>query len=86
MFDLLLVTLTLTSPFLIIVLFRHYFKYKTQVNQTLAQLKTQVDNDTLLRSQTSMQESIAGMAQRIIILEKIVTDKNIDLDYEIKQL
>jgi hypothetical protein len=32
MFELFLVVLTLTSPILIIIFIRHYFKYKSQIN------------------------------------------------------
>jgi uncharacterized Rossmann fold enzyme len=82
MFELLLVVLTLTSPILIIIFVRHYFKYKSQVNQKILALQKECDNDVVV----TMQKTLDILLKRVIVLEMIVTDSNIDLSREINQL
>jgi uncharacterized Rossmann fold enzyme len=82
MFELFLVVLTLTSPILIIIIVRHYFKYKSQINQKILALQKECDNDVVV----TMQKTLDILLKRVIVLERIVTDSNIDLSSEINQL
>lgn len=82
MFELLLVMLALTSPILIIILVRHYFNYKSEVNQKILALQKDSDTEAVI----TMQQKVDGLVARVIVLEKIVTDSKFDLGQEISQL
>ena len=82
MFELFLVMMALTSPILIIIFVRHYFNYKSQVNQKLLVLQKKCDTDAV----ATMQKKLDILVKRVIVLETIVTDSNIDLSHEINQL
>jgi len=78
MFELFLVMMALTSPILIIILVRHYFNYKSGVNQKILALKKESDTDAVI----SMQQ-VDVLIKRVIVLEIIITDGNFDLSHEI---
>ncbi len=82
MFDLFLVMMALTSPVLVIMFVRNYFKYKSEVNEKL--LVLQKENDDLTAVAT--QKKLDILVERVIVLEKIVTNGNVDLQQEINQL
>lgn len=82
MFELFLVVMTFTSPLLIIIFVRNYFKYKSEVNQTLLTLQNEGDTNAVI----TMQKTIDLLLKRVIVLERIVTDSNTDLSREIYQL
>ncbi len=82
MFELFLVMMALTSPFLIAIFVRNYFNYKSEVNQKLLALQKESDANTTIANQKKLDILI----DRVIVLEKIVTNSNIDLSQEISQL
>lgn len=82
MFELFLVMMALTSPILITVFFRNYFNYKSEVNQKLLVLQKENDNNTAIATQKKLDILI----DRVIVLEKIVTNTSFDLSQEIGQL
>jgi hypothetical protein len=82
MFELFLVTMALTSPILVTIFVRNYFNYKSEVNQTLLVLQKECDSDAVV----TIQKTLDILVKRVIVLEKIVTDRNIDLRHEINQL
>jgi hypothetical protein len=82
MFELFLVTMALTSPILVVIFVRNYFNYKSEVNQTLLVLQKECDSDAVV----TIQKTLDILVKRVIVLEKIVTDRNIDLRHEINQL
>jgi len=82
MFELFLVMLALTSPILIIIFVRNYFKYKSEVNQKILALQKDSDTEAVI----TMQQKVDGLVARVIALEKIVTDSKFDLGQEINQL
>ena len=82
MFELFLVTMALTSPILVVIFVRNYFNYKSEVNQTLLVLQKECDSDAVV----TIQKTLGILVKRVIVLEKIVTDRNIDLRHEINQL
>jgi hypothetical protein len=81
-FELFLVTMALTSPILVVIFVRNYFNYKSEVNQTLLVLQKECDSDAVV----TIQKTLDILVKRVIVLEKIVTDRNIDLRHEINQL
>ncbi|MFT6990492.1 MAG: hypothetical protein ACJASL_002470 [Paraglaciecola sp.] len=82
MFELFLVMMALTSPILVIIFVRNYFNYKSEVNQKLLVLQKECDGDAVV----TMKKTLDILVKRVIILERIVTDSNIDLRHEINQL
>jgi hypothetical protein len=82
MFELFLVMLALTSPILIIILVRHYFNYKSEVNQKILALQKDSDTEAVIK----MQDRVEVLVARVIVLEKIVTDSKFDLGQQINQL
>jgi hypothetical protein len=82
MFELFLVMLALTSPILMIILVRHYFHYKSEVNQKILALQKESDTDAVI----TMQHRVEVLVARVIVLEKIVTESNVDLRHDINQL
>ncbi|MEH6384709.1 MAG: hypothetical protein V7780_08880 [Colwellia sp.] len=82
MFELFLVMMALTSPILITIFVRNYFNYKSEINQKLLALQKESDSNTAL----STKKTIDILIDRVIVLEKIVTNSNIDLSREINKL
>tara|TARA_B110000908_G_C10142429_1_gene397427 strand:- start:240 stop:488 length:249 start_codon:yes stop_codon:yes gene_type:complete len=82
MFELFLVMLALTSPILIIIFVRHYFHYKSEVNQKILALQKGSDTEAVI----TLQQKVEVLVERVIVLERIVTDNNFDLRHEINQL
>lgn len=82
MFELLLVTMVFSSPLVLLVIIKHYFAYKTTVQKELILLQQANGANTVL----AMQNKLAVLVERIIVLEKIVTNSNVDLSREIEQL
>ena len=82
MFELFLVMIALTSPILIIIFVRNYFNYKSEVNQKILVLQKASDTNAVI----TMQERVELLVERVIVLEKIVTDNKFDLRNEINQL
>jgi hypothetical protein len=82
MFELFLVMMALTSPFLITIFVRNYFNYKSEVNQKLLALQKESDTNTTIATKKKLDILI----DRVIVLEKIVTNSNIDLNQEISKL
>ena len=82
MFELFLVMIALTSPILIIIFVRNYFNYKSEVNQKILALQKDSDTNAVI----TMQERVDLLVERVIVLEKIVTDSKFDLGQKINQL
>ena len=82
MVELFLVMIVLSSPILITIFVRNYFKYKSEVNQKLLTLQT--ENDSFAAEAT--QKKLGILIDRVIVLERIITNRNIDLSQEINQL
>ncbi|MBA6231966.1 MULTISPECIES: hypothetical protein [unclassified Colwellia] len=82
MFELFLVLMTLSSPILLIMFVRNYFMYKSEMNQKLLVLQKDRESHTIIATQ----QRLDILVNRLIVLEKIVTNSNIDLSQEIAQL
>lgn len=82
MFELFLVMMVLSSPILITIFVRNYFNYKSESNQKLLALQKNSDSNTVIATQKKL-DILVG---RVIVLEKIITNSNIDLSHEIAQL
>lgn len=82
MFELFLVLMTLSSPILLIMFVRNYFNYKSEINQKLFVLQKDSESHTIIATQ----QRLDVLVDRVIVLEKIVTNCNIGLSQEIAQL
>ena len=82
MFELFLVMMVLSSPLLITIFVRNYFNYKSECNQKLLALQKESENLTVI----TIQKKLDILVGRVIVLEKIITNSNIDLSNEIAEL
>lgn len=82
MFDLLLVILTFSSPILIGIFISKYFKYKSELNNQLQQLRKEIDGKNV----DELQNEVELLKERTEILERIVTDSKFDLDQKISKI
>ena len=82
MFNLLLVILTFSSPILIGIFISKYFKYKSELNGQLQQLRKEIDD----KNTVELQKEIESLRERTEVLERIVTDSRFDLDQNISKL
>jgi hypothetical protein len=79
MFELFLILMTLSSPILLIMFVRNYFSYKSEINQKLLVLQKSNESLTIIATQ----QRLDILVNRLIVLEKIVINSNIDLSQEI---
>jgi hypothetical protein len=82
MFNLLLVILTFSSPILISIFISKYFKYKSELNDQLQQLRKEIDG----KNTVELQKEVELLRDRTEVLERIVTDSKFDLDQKISKL
>ncbi len=82
MFNLLLVILTFSSPILIGIFISKYFKYKSEMNKQLQDLRKEIDG----KNTVELQKEVELLRERTEILERIVTDSKFDLDQKISKL
>jgi hypothetical protein len=82
MFNLLLVILTFSSPILIGIFISKYFKYKSELNDQLHQLRKEIDG----KNTVELQKEVELLKERAEVLERIVTDSKFDLDQKISKL
>ena len=82
MFNLLLVILTFSSPILIGIFISKYFKYKSELNGQLQQLRKEIDG----KNTVELQKEVESLRERTEVLERIVTDSRFDLDQNIAKL
>jgi hypothetical protein len=82
MFDLLLVILTFSSPILIGIFISKYFKYKSELNIQLQQLRKEIDGKNI----DELQKEVELLKERTEVLERIVTDSKFDLDQKISKI
>ena len=73
MFELFLVMIVLSSPLLITIFVRNYFNYKLESNQKLLLLQKKSESLTVIETQ----KKLDILVDRVIVLEKIITNKNI---------
>jgi hypothetical protein len=82
MFDLLLVILTFSSPILIGIFISKYFRYKSELNNQLQQLRKEIDGKNI----DELQKEVGLLKERTEVLERIVTDSKFDLDQKISKI
>ena len=81
MFNLLLVILTFSSPILIGIFISKYFKYKSEMNNQLQELRKEIDG----KNTVELQKEVELLRERTEVLERIVTDSKFDLDQKISK-
>ena len=69
-------------PISMIVFISEYFKYKRATNDKLGKLKQELES----KSTEEMEEEIASLKERVIVLESIVTDRSYEIERKISNL
>ena len=82
MFELFLVMIALSSPILLARFVRHYFKYKAVLDHKFSVLRKENDCEAGRMSQKSLE----NLVERVIVLERIITERNSSLRLEIEDL
>ncbi|WP_273049417.1 hypothetical protein [Pseudoalteromonas sp.] len=82
MFELFLIIMIFLSPFLLLVLIKNYFSYKAIAKEKSLLLQDENQKNTIV----TMQKKLDFLVERVIVLEELATNKNIDLSQKIAQL
>ncbi|KDC53337.1 hypothetical protein [Pseudoalteromonas fuliginea] len=82
MFELFLIIMIFLSPFLLLVLIKNYFTYKTTTKEKSLLLQDKNQKNTIVM----LQRKLDVLVERVIVLEELAINKNIDLSQQIAQL
>ena len=82
MFELFLIIMIFLSPFLLLVLIKNYFTYKTTTKEKSLLLQDKNQKNTIIM----LQRKLDVLVERVIVLEELAINKNIDLSQKIAQL
>ncbi|KAA1157197.1 MULTISPECIES: hypothetical protein [Pseudoalteromonas] len=82
MFELFLIIMIFLSPFLLLVLIKNYFTYKTTTKEKSLLLQDKNQKNTVVM----LQRKLDVLVERVIVLEELAINKNIDLSQKIAQL
>jgi cell division protein FtsB len=80
--ELALIVIAVSSPFLIAVFMKHYFSYKADAAQKLAEL----DLKAAASDNEALRKTVAELKARVEVLEAIVTDDGYSLRKKIANL
>jgi len=69
-------------PVSLIVFITEYFKYKRSTASQLDTLRKEID----LNSTKELQDEVVTLRERIVVLERIVTDSSYEVDRKIQSL
>jgi len=76
------VMMAVMVPVSLVVFITQYFQYKKSTEAKLSKLRKEVD----LNSTKELQDEVALLKERIVVLERIVTDNSYDVDRKIQSL
>ena len=76
------IMMAIMGPVIVLVFIIQYFKYKQSTNQHLRKLEKELaDNST-----DDLERELAQLKERVVVLERIVTDQNYELERKIGNL
>ncbi|MEH6480270.1 MULTISPECIES: hypothetical protein [Pseudoalteromonas] len=81
MLELFIVIIIFSSPFLIHIITKRYFSYKTTIMAAHAKFKG-LNNNKI----TKLEEQTAMLSKRVAVLEEIVTSRHFELSNKIAKL
>ncbi len=76
------VMMAVMLPVSLIVFITEYFKYKKSTDAQLGTLRKELE----LNSTKELQDEVVQLKERIVVLERIVTDNSYDVDRKIRSL
>ena len=82
MLELFIVIIIFSSPFLILIITKRYFSYKTTIMAAHAKFKGLNNNNKI----TKLEEQTAMLSKRVAVLEEIVTSRHFKLSNKIAKL
>lgn len=80
--ELFAVMMAIMVPVSLIVFITEYFKYKRSTSARIGDLKKQLNEN----STDALEQEIAALKERIVVLESIVTDRGYELGSKISNL
>ena len=81
-FELFAVMMAVMLPVSLIVFINQYFKYKSSVHKKLGALHDEISQ----QSTAELELEVAALKERIVVLERIVTDRGFELNSKISNL
>ncbi len=76
------VMMAVMLPVSLIVFITEYFKYKKSTESQIGKLRKEMD----LNSTKELQDEVARLKERVVVLERIVTDNSYEVERKIKSL
>lgn len=76
------IMMAVMGPVIVLVFIVEYFKYKKSTNQHLRKLEKELENN----STVEIEKELTLLKERVIVLERIVTDQNYELERKIRSL
>ena len=76
------VMMAIMLPVSLIVFITEYFKYKKNTQAQLGKLRKEMD----LNSTKELQDEVIQLKERVVVLERIVTDKSFEVERKIQSL
>lgn len=76
------IMMAVMGPVIVLVFIVEYFKYKKSTNQQLRKLEKELENN----STDEIGKELTLLKERVIVLERIVTDQNYELERKIRSL
>ncbi len=76
------VMMAIMLPVSLIVFITEYFKYKKNTQAQLGKLRKEVD----LNSTKELQDEVIQLKERVVVLERIVTDNSFEVERKIQSL
>jgi hypothetical protein len=76
------VMMAIMLPVSLIVFITEYFKYKKNTQAQLGKLRKEMD----LNSTKELQDEVIQLKERVVVLERIVTDNSFEVERKIQSL
>ncbi|MDB3898707.1 hypothetical protein N9329_04720 [Gammaproteobacteria bacterium] len=76
------IMMAIMLPVSVIVFITEYFKYKKSTQAQLGKLRKEVD----LNSTKELQDEVMQLRERVVVLERIVTDNSFEVERKIQSL
>ena len=76
------VMMSIMLPVSLIVFITEYFKYKKNTQAQLGKLRKEMD----LNSTKELQDEVIQLKERVVVLERIVTDNSFEVERKIQSL
>lgn len=78
------IMMAVMSPVILLVFIINYFKYKSSTNQHLWKLEKEMASKST--AELEIEKELTLLKERVIVLERIITDQSYELERKIRSL